>query len=68
MNNGSTHPAPRVESIRGLTVDRIIARLRAVKADGTRIVNLRCVTAVNVGCDDLAMLPPPERAARTVSA
>ena len=48
---------PQEPSIfRGLTVERVIARLRAVKADRTRLVNLRCVTALSVGCEDVALL------------
>ena len=57
MNSKSALQVPCGESVRGLTVDRIIARLRAANAEGARIVNLRCAAAVPVGCDDLA-LPP----------
>ena len=57
MDNHSMQYQPCGEAVRGLTVDRIVARIRAIKAEGTRlVVNLRCGAAVNVDCDDAAML------------
>ena len=56
MSSESALHIPCGGTVRGFTVDRIIARLRAAKADGARIVNLRCAAAANMDCDDFAML------------